>query len=191
MFHLRLLELESELLAKEQAKEDFKVLPVECLMVLELTEEQVGVRLASQVPHNWRGWLCWRRDQNSLIICRGRAFSTGSIFGKCKAGFDVPYGVDAITEYERGFDVTPPQELDHLLLNFGVPANPRVFLWYGENLAEYKLVFASDVTDELHHELSDAVVEACVWILTRPKEKTLLEFLKQSNRIRPPEGKPL
>jgi len=178
MFHFRLIELESELLAKEQAAKGYEHLPPDCMWLLDFVEKQIGIRLNDSVPRDWRGWLSYRRNKDSLIICRGRAFNEGGIFSRWRAGLDVTYGLDTATEFERGFDVTPPQDLDHLLLNFGGGERPKVFLWYGENLAPYKLVFMADATDEPHHDLSDAVVEACVWILTRPKDKTLSEFLR-------------
>jgi len=180
MFHLRLIELESELLAKEQSQKVLADLPYECLILLEQVEKEVGIKLAQKVPKDWRGWLSYRRHKTSLVICRGRAFSDSGMFAnKWKAGLDVPYGLDTVTEYERRFDVTPPQDLDHLLLNFGAGEDPKVFLWYGENLAPYKLIFLTDVLDDPEKDLAEAVVEACTWILTRPKEKTLQEFLKE------------
>lgn len=181
MFHLRLLELESELIAKAQSQKGFDRLPLECLYLMEFIEQQVSVKLAHKVAHDWRGWLSYRRNNDSLIICRGRAFADSRPFGKWKAGIDVPYGLDTITEYERHFDVTPPGELDYLLLNFGQGENLRVFLWYGEDIAEYKLIFAASVDDDPHNELAAAVVEACTWVLTRPKDMTILEFLKETS----------
>jgi hypothetical protein len=104
------------------------------------------------------------------------------MFGGTRAGFDVPMGLDSVTEYRRGFDVSPPQDLDHLLVNFGMDGERiRVFLWYGENIAPYKLIFAADLTDEPHKELAEAIVEACIWIAKRPKHETLEAFL-QANR---------
>src|SRR5438067_1601743 len=119
MFHLRLLELESEMIAKEQSEKGFAEFPPDCKCLLQFAEKQVEVRLADKVPKAWRGWLTYKRKNEQLIICRGRAFANGGIFGKCQGGLDVTFGLDTITEYERGFDVTPPQDLDHLLLNFG------------------------------------------------------------------------
>src|SRR2546427_601832 len=106
MFHIKLLELESELLAKEQSARGFDVLPAECQSLLDFVEKQITVTLSSKVPRDWKGWICYRRNKDSLIICRGRAFLEGGLFGKFKAGLDVPYGLDTITEYERHFDVT-------------------------------------------------------------------------------------
>jgi hypothetical protein len=182
MFHLKLIELESELLAKEQSKQGFEKFPYACEALIEHVEKEIGVRLADKVPQDWRGWLSYRREADSLIVLRGRAFADGGMFGKWKAGCDVPYGLDTVTEYARHFAVTPPAELDHLLLNFGQAESARVFLWYGENVAEYKLIFMADVQDDPHHELGEAIVEACTWILKRPKDKTILEFLKEKER---------
>lgn len=179
MFHLKLIELESELIAKEQSEKGFSVLPAECKHLLQFVEKQVEVRLADKVPREWRGWLSYTRKTDSLIICRGRAFGDGGIFGKCRAGLDVPYGLDTITEYQRGFDVSPPQDLDHLMVNFGAGEKTEVYLWYGENLAPYKLIFLADVADYPYEALSQAVVEACIWIVKRPKHQTLGEFLKE------------
>ncbi len=182
MIHLKLLEIESELRAKEQVEAGFVDLPLECYWLIEYVEREIGIRLGSEVFSKWRGWLYYRRGSDSLIICRGRAFSTGVIFGKFRAGFDVDYGLDAATEYERGFDVTPPQDLDHLLLNFGNSANPMVYLWYGENLEPYRLIFEADATQGPHQELSDAIVEALRWTLLRPKDQSLHEFLDSQKR---------
>jgi len=179
VFHNRLIELESELLAKEQAERGFEQLPPECSHLQEFIEHQVEMRLAGPAPKDWRGWLSYRHHKDSLVICRGRAFSEGGLFAKWRAGLDVPFGLDTITEYLRGFDVSPPQDLDHLMLNFGAGKTPRVFLWYGENLAAYKLIYMADVEADPHHELSEAVVEACTWILKRPKDQTLNDFLRE------------
>jgi len=178
MFHLRLLELESELLAKEESARGLTEMTPECIFLLDSIEQEIGLRLGDKVPPDWKGWLTFRRNKDSLIVCRGRSFSSGGIFPKCRAGFDVPNGMDAATDYQRGFDVSPAQDLDHLLINFGSGKKTRVFLWYGENIAAYKLIFEAAVDDNPYQALQDAVVEACIWILTRPKEKTLLDFLK-------------
>jgi hypothetical protein len=175
MFNYKLLELESERLAKLQSTRAPVELAPESLGLIEFLEQEVGVTLAAPVPRDWAGWLSYRRHKNSLVIIRGRAFRHGML-GRCRAGMDVPYGVDSIGEYQRGFDVSPPQDLDHLLVNFGGEVL-RVFLWYGENIAPYKLIFMADVADDPHRELSEAVGEACVWIMQRPKGKTLSEFL--------------
>lgn len=178
MFHHKLLELESELVAKQQTKLVTETLPPEAEVLLCFVENKIEVKLGSKVPKDWKGWLAYRRSKNSLTILRGKAFQDG-IFGTMKAGADVAFGLDTITEYQRGFDVSPPQDLDHLLVNFGLGQDGyRVFLWYGENIAPYKLVFAADLNEEPHLELSDAIVEACIWIVRKPKEKTLEVYLK-------------
>lgn len=178
MFHAKLLELESELLAKEEAARAGERLLPECEIILSEMENEVGLRLANKAPKDWKGWLTFRRGKNALVVCRGRSFAGSGILPHWRAGFDVVNGGDSVSEYQRGFDVIPPQELDHLLLNFGVsPPATRVFLWYGENIAPYRLVFEADVTQSPEAELKEAIVEACIWILTRPKELTLPEFL--------------
>ncbi len=182
MFHLKLLELESELLAKEQSSKPLSELPPECEMLLEFVENEIGTKLGSPSARGWKGWVAYRRKNNSMVICRGRAFRVGGFFGKMRAGLDVAYGVDTITEYERGFDVTPPQDLDHLLLNFGSEEPIKVFLWYGENIAPYRLIYMADVQDQPHPELGNAVVEACTWVLTKPKDQTLPEFLESKRQ---------
>lgn len=185
MFHLKLLELESELIAKEQSQKGLKALSAECKALIEYVAKEVEVSLADKVPADWRGWLTYKRNGDCLIICRGQAFAEGGLFGgKFRAGLAVPYGLDTVTEYQRHFDVSPPAELDHLLMNFGNDENPQAFLWYGENLAHYKLIYSADVSDDPHVELGNAVVEACTWILKRPKELTLLEFLKEIENAR-------
>jgi hypothetical protein len=179
VFHHKLLELESELVAKEQAKAKFSRIAPECEGLLEFVERQVEVKLAAKVPKDWKGWLTYRRaEKQALVVIRGAAFKDG-VFGATKAGADVPFGLDTVTEYQRGFDVSPPQDLDHLLVNFGHDGKQfRIFMWYGENIAPYKLVFAADVEDDPHHELSEAIVEACTWVLKRPKHLTLERYLK-------------
>ncbi len=186
MFHARLLELESELIAREQSARRFAVLPPDCKCLLEFIERQVELRLGNPVPPDWRGWLTYRRGADSLIVCRGRAVARQGSLGKCRAGLDVAYGLDTVTEYERGFDVSPPPDLDHLLLNFGAGERSQVYLWYGENLAPYRLIFMADVADYPYEALSQAVVEACTWILKKPRHLTLPEFLKESEK----PGKP-
>lgn len=181
MFHFKLLELEAELLAKEEAARGIVEMTPECLFLLQTIETEIGVSLAAKVPQNWRGWLSYRRESDSLIICRGRAFSAG-MFGKCKAGFDAAGGGDVIADYERNFDVTPSQDIDHLLINFGKGEKTRIFIWYGEGIAAYKLIFESAIDDGTDEQLQAAVVEACGWILKRPKQVTLTEYLKQQVR---------
>ncbi len=181
MFHFKLLELESELIAKEDAARGVTEMTAECIFLLESIESEVGVSLAHRVPDKWRGWLTFRRKNDCLLVCRGRAFSVG-MFGKCKAGLDVTGGADTIADYERGFDVTPPADPDHLLINFGTGEKTRIFLWYGEGIAAYKLIFEMPVDPSPEQELQAAVVEACGWILKRPKHVTLADYLKEQVR---------
>lgn len=181
MFHFKLLELEAELIAKEDAARGVTEMTPECGFLLQAIESEIGVTLAAKVPQNWRGWLTYRRKNDTLLVCRGRAFSVG-MFGKCKAGFDVSGGVDAIADYERNFDVTPPQDIDHLLINFGTGEKTRIFVWYGEGIAAYKLIFETPIEPSPDAALQAAVVEACSWILKRPKHTTLSEYLKQQVR---------
>lgn len=180
MFHARLLELESELLAKQEAERGLNELTPECGILLNQVENEIGARLADKTVKDWKGWLTFRRGTSSLIICRGRSFQFGAIFPQWKCGFDIVNGADSVREAERKFDVTPPQDLDHLLVNFGVGKTTRVFLWYGENIAPYRLIFEEELDADPEQALREAIVEACVWILTKPKEQTLPEFL--SNR---------
>ncbi len=175
-FHARLVELESEILAKEEAKRGVEQFTPACEGLLETVAQQIGVKLADPVPKDWKGWLCYHRKPDQFIVIRGKAFKPG-MFAKYKAGLDTPLGTDSINDYTRKFDVSPPQELDHLLINFGAGETLRVFLWYGENIAAYRLIFEADVDDDPHNNLTEAVTEACTWILKKPKDKTLPEYL--------------
>ena len=177
-FHDRLLELESELLAKEEAARGIGQLTPECAILLDGVEREIGMRLGDSAASDWRGWLTFRR-KDALVVCRGRAFAEGSFFKSYRAGLDTASGLDSITEYRRGFDVTPAQDLDHLLLNFGQAETTKVFIWYGENIAPYRLIYQADVMTEPTEQLHEAIVEACHWIVKRPKSQTLLEFLKE------------
>jgi len=178
-FHYKLIELESERVAKEQSRQGFSDLPVECFVLMQYVEREVGVRLADLVPKDWQGWLSYQRNKQALVICRGRAFKE-STFGKVRAGLNVPNGLDSINETQRGFDISPPQDIDHLLINFGGETeDPRVFLWYGENFAPYKLIYMAQVDTDPHTELDEAIVEACTWIMKRPKDKPLSQFLQE------------
>jgi len=179
MFHIRLLELEAEILAKEEAARGLSELTPECIFLLDSVEQEIETRLGDKAPPGWRGWLSYRRHKDSLLVCRGKSFNIGGMFSKHCAGFDVANGADAITDYQRGFDVSPPQDIDHLLLNFGEGNKTRAFLWYGENIAAYKLIFEAS-TEECHNQLQNAVVDACGWILKRPKHTTLMDYLKQA-----------
>lgn len=177
-FHARLLELESELIAKEEAARGIDHLTPECTLLLEMVEKEVGLKLSENAPKEWKGWLTYRRKKDQLVICRGKCFKENGMFGKHRAGLDVAYGLDTVTEYLRGFDVSPPQDLDHLLVNFGGgKGDVKVFLWYGENIAPYRLIFERDMAEDPDNALTDAVIEACEWIVTKPKELTLPEFL--------------
>lgn len=188
MFNPKLLELESELLAKEECASGLTQLPHECWLLLQRIEQEIGVKLADNVPKDWRGWLTYKRKDASdsqgnhsnsgLIVCRGRASTEGGLFARWRAGLDVPFATETANEYRRGFDVSPPQDLDHLLMNFGVGKSTRVFLWYGENIAPYRLIFEWDIHEDPEIPLIDAITEACVWIMKRPKDLTLAEFLK-------------
>ncbi len=182
-FHARLLELESEIIAKEEAQRGLKQMTPDCDLLLQTVEKEIGLKLADPAPSDWKGWLTYRRGVDKLIICRGRSFKESGMFGKYRAGLDVPFGLDTLAEYRRGFDVSPPQDLDHLQVNFGCGDSIRVFLWYGENVAAYRLIFEAEMAEDPDEDLKEAVVEACVWIATKPKELTLPEFL----RTRPQE----
>lgn len=179
VFNHRLLELEAELKAKEQARRKPEQISPECYGLLQYIEKEIELRLADKVPRDWSGWISYLRNKQAMVILRGRSFKEGGMFPGYRAGADVPFGLDTITEYRRGFDVTPPQDLDHLLINFGLDGdNFKTFLWYGENISPYKLIFQADVEDAPYKELSEAVVEACIWIMKRPKHQTLEHFLR-------------
>ncbi|CAN5340676.1 hypothetical protein BH11CYA1_BH11CYA1_26750 [soil metagenome] len=204
MLHIKLLELESEIIAKEETAraKAMAVLPAECDLLKQAVEHEIGLHLADLVPADWRGWLTYKRGSSELIIIRGRAFKENGMFGKVKAGLDFSGGLDAIADYVRQFDVSAPQDLDHLMINFGVVpsktkglvknssdsfddtnSNARVFLWYGENLAPYRLIFEDEVTEDPQHNLLNAVAEGLSWIVAKPKELTLPQFLKQKNNL--------
>lgn len=181
MFHFKLLQLEGELLAKELIEQKH-TLSSECQDLLNFIETEIGVRLGDPVPKDWRGWLSYRRHHNSLVVCRAHAFNEGGVAAKYKAGLDVPYGVDAVTEYQRGFDVTPPSELNHLIVNFRLAEDPHILLWYGENIAPYQLFYDAEASYTIEAELKEAIAEGCIWILTKPKHLTLSEFLKSKSK---------
>lgn len=182
MLHIKLMELEAELLAREQAKKAAFAEPApECELIKEAVEREIGLRLADFTASDWRGWLTYRR-QAALLIIRGRAFKEGGMFAKWRAGLDVVNGLDAASEYQRKFDVSPPAELDHLMLNFGSnDGNTRTFLWYGENLAPYRLIFEADLVEINDREslLHDAIAEGLTWIVSKPRELTLPEYFKK------------
>jgi len=177
LFHFKLIELESELLAKELASQQVD-LTVDCQWLLKMIEGNVGYRLGDRVPKGWKGWLSYKRGKSGLVICRGRAFVEGNIFVKERAGLDASFGLDAIKDYQRGFDVTPPQELDHLLVNFKFENEPHILVWYGENIAPYQLFYDAEASPACEEELREAIAEGCVWILKRPKSMTLNEYLR-------------
>ncbi|MBP9089750.1 hypothetical protein KBI23_01890 [bacterium] len=199
MLHIKLLELESEIIAKEEAAraEAMAVLPAECDLLKQAVEHEIGLHLADIVASDWRGWLTYRRGASELIIIRGRAFKESGMFGKVRAGLDFSGGLDSIADYVRQFDVSAPQDLDHLMINFGVvpssakglvenstseidaTGGARVFLWYGEDLAPYRLIFEDEVSGDPEHNLLNAVAEGLSWIVAKPKELTLPQFLKQ------------
>lgn len=179
MLHNRLIELEAEIRAKEKVEQGLKKVPVEALSLLAFIEKSYEARLGDLVPADWRGWLAYQRTPGTLTICRGRAFKHSNWGSKSRAGFDVPHGADAVDEKLRGFDAVPPQDLDHLLVNFGDEDQPKVYLWYGENIAPYRLIFQAQVDDEPHHDLQNACIDACFWIANRPKHLSLPEYLKK------------
>ena len=100
------------------------------------------------------------------------------MFKNYRVGLDMAGGGDAIADYRRGYDVSPPADIDHLLINFGTGQAIKVFLWYGYNIAPYRLIYQAEVATNPVDELKAAIVEACVWIMKRPKDKALNEFLK-------------
>lgn len=186
MLHIKLLELESEIIAREESRRAASLarLPEECEILRQAVEREIGLKLADSAPADWRGWLTYRRAQTELIVIRGRAFKENSMFApKTKAGLDFSGGADSISEYARRFDVSAPKELDHLLINFGVgdtAGGARLFLWYGENLAPYRLIFEREIDDASEAALLDAIAEGLTWIVAKPKEMTLPQFLKQA-----------
>ena len=181
MLKARLLELEAELIAKEEAQKlaGTTELPADCLILLENLEKDLSPQLTGTVAPDWKGFLTYRRNKSELIVCRGRAFKETGMFGKWRSGLDVPYGLDTMTEYKRGFDVSPPQDLDHLMVNFGVGKTVRVFLWYGENISPYRLIFQAEIEDYPEDALHAAVSEGLGWIVNKPKNLTLPEYFKQ------------
>lgn len=186
MLHIKLLELEAEKLAREAARKaaEDKTLPAECEHLKAHIEEEVGIKLAAPVANDFAGWLTYRRASGDLIIIRGRAFKSSSLLGlvKWRAGLDFTSGQDSINEFQRGFDVSPPQQLDHLMINFGKSKKEdlRVFLWYGENIAPYRLIYEDDLDNDIENKkLLEAVLEGLSWVLNKPKELTLPDYLKK------------
>jgi len=176
-FHARLLELESEIIAKAESQKGLDSLTPDCEILLQTVEKEIGLKLAEVAPHDWRGWLTFRNGVDKLIVCRGRAFKEGGMFSKHRAGFDSNTGADSISDHKRGFNVSPPQDIDHLLVNFGCGDSIRVFLWYGENISPYRLIFEQEMVEDPDENLKEAVAEACVWIAKKPKELTLPQYL--------------
>jgi hypothetical protein len=181
-FYQKLLELEAEIIAENSrasaALEKQTQLSGDCIFLLNSVENEIGMRLGNKTGANWTGWLSFRRPQ-SLLICRGRAFTEGGFFPVYRAGLDNLAGLSTIAEALRGFDVTPPGEMDHLLLNFMHDKDTRVMLWYAENTAAYRPIFEANIEDEPVHQLHEAIAEACKWIINRPKSMTLIDYLKQ------------
>ena len=94
-FHARLIELESEIIAKEEAEAGIAELTPDCQVMLEMVEKEVGVKLADRVPGDFRGWISYRRlkeNLHELVINRGRAFKEGGLFPRHLAGCDVSFG---------------------------------------------------------------------------------------------------
>jgi hypothetical protein len=178
MFHARLLELETDLMLQRQNEKPLAELPADCSELIAYLERMLEVKLGSKVPHDWQGWLSYRRPGGCLVILRGRAYRENIFSNVHRAGIDYELGLQSIYEYAHGFDLVPPSSLDHLKINFSSEAKVKVLLWYGENLAEYKLIYFGEVVDDPHHDLSEAIVEGCHWIVKRPAEQTLVEFLK-------------
>ena len=178
----KLLELEAEIIA-QNSRNDAALLKQsqlsgECLFLLDSVENEIGMKLGIKTGAKWSGWVSFRRPQ-ALLIARGRAFSEGGFFPTHRAGLDTLGGLSSAVEAMRGFDVTPPAEMDYLLMNFANAKDTKVILWYAENIAAYRPVFEANVDEEPLERLHEAVVEACKWIVNRPKSKTLIEYLKQ------------
>jgi hypothetical protein len=184
VFHFKLLELESELMARELAEKQVDM-SADCQALLIYVENLIGIKLADPVPNKWRGWLTYRRNKSSLVVSRGRAFKEDSIFAKTIAGLDIVNGLDQANDYRRHFDVSPPPELDHLLINFADTSPFRLQVWYGENFAPYQLYFQTDADLSSDQILNDAVAEGCVWILKKPKGQVLKDYLANSNHATP------
>lgn len=181
-FYQKLLELEADIIAQNSrasaAAQKQSQLSGNCIFLLDSVEHEVGMKLGNKIGKDWTGWVSFRRPQ-ALLICRGRAFTEGGFFPTYRAGLDTLGGLSSIAEALRGFDVTPPAEMDYLLLNFVHGSDTKVILWYAENIAAYRPVFEANVDDEPTERLHAAIADACKWIVNRPKSKTLMEYLKQ------------
>ena len=178
----KLLELEAEIIAQNSrntaAVQKQSELSGECVFLLNSVEDEIGMKLGNKTGGKWTGWVTYRRPQ-ALLICRGRGFAEGGFFPVYRAGLDNLNGSTSIAEAMRGFNVTPPSEMDYLLLNFAHEKNTKVILWYAENIAAYRPVFEANVDDEPRERLHEAIVEACKWVVNRPKSITLMDYLKQ------------
>jgi hypothetical protein len=143
-----------------------------------MIEGDIGIKLGDKIPTDWIGWLTYRNKASSLIVCRGRAFAVEKKFGKTAAGPDSSTGAETVLDFYRGYDVNAPQDIDHLLINFGVGAQPRIFIWYGEKIAAYKLIYETCVDEHDTTNIQEAVVQACEWIINRPNHLTLSDWLR-------------
>lgn len=183
MLHIKLMELEAEKIARDQATKSSQLvsLPHECELLKAHIEEEIGIKLGAICDRDFNGWLTYRRQSGDLIIIRGRAFKESNMLGlgKWRAGLDVGHGLDSVSEALRGFDVSPPPDLDHLTVNFGVETTPKVFLWYGENISAYRLIFAEELENNAEKALDEALSEAMSWVLNKPKDLTLPEYIKK------------
>lgn len=181
-FYQKLVELEAEIIAQNSrnsaAVQKKSELSGDSIFLLNSVEDEIGMKLGNKTGGAWTGWVTFRRPQ-ALLICRGRAFTEGGFFPVYRAGLDNLNGLTSIAEAMRGFNVTPPAEMDYLLLNFVHDNNTKVILWYAENIAAYRPVFEANVEEEPLERLHEAIVDACKWIVNRPKSITLMEYLKQ------------
>lgn len=187
------MEMEAELIAREQIaraeSDDGRILSAKSLFFLQEIGNEIGLELAQQCASDFRGWLRYTRKgsrgagSSDLVLLRGRAFKEGGLFGKHRAGLDVVNGLDHALEYLRKIDVSPPPDLDHLLINFGrgqeKDAQDHVFIWYGENVAPYRLIFEHQVEELSLETLHQALAQGLEWILSKPKDLTLPQFLKR------------
>lgn len=190
MLHIRLLEMEAELIAREQIKraesDAGRPLSEKSLFYLQEIVNEVGLQLAQPCASDFRGWLTYTRKgtrgagSSDLVLLRGKSFKEGGLFGKHRAGLDVVNGLDHALEYLRNIDVTPPAELDHLLINFGRGKDNQdhVFIWYGENVAPYRLIFEHRVDDLSLETLHSALGQGLHWILSKPRDTTLPQYLQ-------------
>jgi len=181
LFHFKLIQLESDLLAKSLSNQETELTP-DCEFLLQAIEAEIGLRLADTCFKGWQGWITYRRKKSSLVVCRGRSFAEGVFFRKYRAGFDAPNGMDAVTDYQRRFDVTPSQDIDHLLINFRPGTPPKILVFYGENLAPYQLFFEEEADMSIQPEVEEAIAQGCVWILEKPKGTTIATYLEAQGK---------